>query len=65
MLTSWVADTVLRMRSRVPAATAMLSLLVDTTKLSAPISRAAASLRGEVEMAVTVLPMALASCMPI
>ena len=31
---SWVADTVLRMRSRDPAAATMLSLLVDTTKLS-------------------------------
>ena len=64
MLMSWLAATVLRMRSRLPPAAAMLSSLVLTTKLSAPISLAAASLLGEVEMAVTLLPMALASWTP-
>ena len=65
MLMSWLAETVLRIRSRLPAFFFMLSGLVDTRKLSAPIFLAAASLLGEVEMAVTVLPIALASMTPI
>ena len=62
---SWSAETVLMIRSRLPAAAFKLFGSVETTKLSAPISLAAASLLGEVEMAVTVLPMALASWTPI
>ena len=62
---SWLAETVLRIRSRLAAFFFMLSGLVDTRKLSAPISLAAASLLGEVEMAVTVLPIALAILTPI
>ena len=72
------------MRSSDPAAPCMLSSLVETTKLVAPISRATDSLLwtdrrstlyltgyqcsaylGDVEMAVTELPMAAASLTPI
>ena len=55
-LRSWSAETVLRIRSRELAEAFILSSLVDTTKLSAPISLAAASLFGEVDIAYTVLP---------
>eukprot|EP00095_Tigriopus_kingsejongensis_P011143 maker-scaffold534_size144770-snap-gene-0.31 protein:Tk11143 transcript:maker-scaffold534_size144770-snap-gene-0.31-mRNA-1 annotation:"PREDICTED: uncharacterized protein LOC100897996" len=58
-------QTVSRIKSRLPAALAMELGLVDTTKWSAPICLALPSLLGEVEMAVTSLPMALASLTPI
>ncbi len=47
------------------AADFMLSSSVETTKLAAPMLLATAALPGEVEMAVTSLPMALARRMPI
>ena len=65
MLMSWLAETVLRIRSRLPALFFIEAGLVDTKKFSAPISLAAASLLGEVELAVTGLPIALASMTPI
>ena len=57
----WLPDIVLMIRSRLAAASFIFSQSVDTRKLSAPISLAATSLLGEVEMAVTVFPIALAS----
>ena len=64
-VTWWLAETVLRMRSRERAAAFICSSSLETTKFVAPIFMAASFFFGLVEMAVTVLPIAAAKRIPI